>query len=107
MLTKRSTQTGTLIRLLAGVGSNIFLKQFYENEVSWLWWNAFGFLITFVLGYFISQSLKIQQQIKTELILNLRDARKFIGEKKNYLYLSIAFVVMLIFGLLMEKMLLK
>jgi SSS family transporter len=53
--------------LVAGVSMNLFLWLFVPS-VSWLWWNAFGFLLTaliiFVGSRFISQARKSTFKIK-------------------------------------------
>ena len=58
MLTRRGSEAGAILGLLTGVGFNIFLWQYYGSAVSWLWWNVFGFVISFALGYGISLMLK-------------------------------------------------
>jgi SSS family transporter len=53
ILTKKANQKGTLSGFLAGFLFNLFLWISFP-EISWLWWNLFGFLVTFGLGYGIS-----------------------------------------------------
>lgn len=53
LLTRRANGRGAIGGLLAGFAFNLYCWVFLPN-VSWLWWNVFGFVITFVLGYLIS-----------------------------------------------------
>jgi SSS family solute:Na+ symporter len=45
IVAKRARAMGALVGILAGVGLNLSL-WFFAPSVSWLWWNAFGFLTT-------------------------------------------------------------
>ncbi len=54
IFTSRTNEKGAIIGLIVGVGTNIFLWQSYEQQVSWLWWNLIGFLISFGIGYITS-----------------------------------------------------
>lgn len=53
LLTLRANGTGACLGLLAGFLFNLYCWH-YLPDVSWLWWNVFGFVITFVSGYGIS-----------------------------------------------------
>ncbi len=53
LLTSRANGTGACLGLLAGFLLNLYCWQFLP-ELSWLWWNVFGFLMTFVVGLLIS-----------------------------------------------------
>ena len=50
ILTHRAQGRGARIGLLAGFLFNLYCWQFVP-EMSWLWWNVFGFFITFAIGY--------------------------------------------------------
>jgi len=101
MLTKKANEPGVISGLLLGVGFNIFLWQFYGNEVSWLWWNVFGFFITFILGLIIS-SINKATEGKENYILKLSDLFKLNGSKKYYLILTLTFIVIIICSYLIE-----
>jgi SSS family solute:Na+ symporter len=45
IVTRRARPLGALVGIVAGVGLNLSL-WFYAPSVSWLWWNAFGFITT-------------------------------------------------------------
>jgi SSS family solute:Na+ symporter len=104
MLTKRTHESGAVIGLVLGVGFNIILWQFYENEVSWLWWNVFGFFITYVLGLLISQVINTKKENENYAI-NKSELFKLNGSKKYYIILSLTFVVIIIFSYFIEIML--
>lgn len=46
--TRRARPLGAIVGLAAGVGLNLGLWVFAPN-VSWLWWNAFGFIVAAAL----------------------------------------------------------
>jgi SSS family solute:Na+ symporter len=106
MLTRRGTQTGAVIGLVTGVGFNIFLWQFYGSTVSWLWWNVFGFGITFGIGYLVS-SIKTEPEIEDRnvFILNRADFLFYLHEKKYYVILFFIFVVILGLSYMIEQIL--
>ena len=54
LLTKSSNGTGVTAGLIIGFLFNVFC-WLYLSEVSWLWWNVFGFLACLLSGYIISQ----------------------------------------------------
>ncbi len=104
MLTRKSSQTGAIIGLLAGVGINIFLWLAYGQQVSWLWWNLIGFLVAFILGFSISTFRPETDYSKIEqYLLKRRDFKQYLGEKKYYYFLFAGFVVMLCVSWLIEK----
>ena len=50
VLTRRCNGLGARVGLAAGFGMNLFCWQF-APQLSWLWWNVFGFMVTAILGY--------------------------------------------------------
>lgn len=58
LLTRRTTALGANVGLLAGFLFNLFCWQFLP-ELSWLWWNVFGFAATVLIGYLLSLSLAV------------------------------------------------
>lgn len=105
MFTRRSNQTGAIAGLLLGVGFNIFLWQFYGEQVSWMWWNVAGFIISFAFGYLISRFSSPQHETDEEYILHKNQFRKYVGEKKYYWILTGAFVTILLVSKLIESLL--
>lgn len=105
MLTRRTNQTGAIAGLLAGVSFNIFLWQFYGQQVSWLWWNITGFLVSSLTGIVLSYTgTRLPVHRIEEYLLNRRDFRQYLGEKKYYLILFIGFLGMLVISYLIEKL---
>lgn len=56
LLTRKANGKGAIGGLLLGFGFNIFCWV-YLPDLSWLWWNVSGFVITFVLGYTLSMPM--------------------------------------------------
>jgi SSS family solute:Na+ symporter len=104
MLTKRANEYGVIPGLLLGVGFNIFLWQFYGSEVSWLWWNVFGFIITFVFGLLIS-SINRKEVSDESLILKFYDLKKFNSTKIFYFVLVFTFIVIIVCSYFIEVLL--
>lgn len=67
ILTKRGNQRGALTGFVLGFLFNLFLWVAFP-QISWLWWNLFGFLITFGLGYAISLTRKTEEKELGELV---------------------------------------
>ncbi len=53
LLTQRANSLGAICGLILGILFNFYLWIFHP-QISWLWWNFTGFLVTFALGYAIS-----------------------------------------------------
>ena len=53
ILTRRATGKGTVVGIIAGFCSNLYLWTAHP-EISWLWWNVSGCSITFTVGYYAS-----------------------------------------------------
>jgi SSS family solute:Na+ symporter len=49
ILTRRATQTGTIVGMLTGLALNIYLWA--ETHVAWTWYVTFGATTTFIVGY--------------------------------------------------------
>jgi SSS family solute:Na+ symporter len=105
MLTKRGNQKGAIIGLIIGVGFNIFLWKFYGSAVSWLWWNVFGFVLAFAFGYIFSRLFDTKEEIDSTYLMNYRDMKSYIGEKKYYYTLAIVFIFILLCGFLIQTLL--
>ena len=105
MLTKRGTQTGVITGLICGVGFNIFLWQFYGSEVSWLWWNVFGFLISYFVGLAVSLITRPDAQITpdNDLLLTWSDMKAGVFNKKYIYVLVIAFVLIVVISWIIER----
>lgn len=55
LLTTRANGTGACLGLLAGFLLNLYCWQFVP-ELSWLWWNVFGFMVTVLTGLLLGTS---------------------------------------------------
>lgn len=96
LLTLRATGTGACLGLLAGFGFNLACWQFLP-ELSWLWWNVFGFLITFVVGLLIS-GVTAPQPVAAGLTWSRQRYREFgftLNWTPRYLLLGGWFLVLL------------
>lgn len=67
IFTKRANEKGAITGLVSGVGLNILLWQFYETRVSWLWWNATGFIMAFITGYLVSILIPSRLKCKSNI----------------------------------------
>jgi SSS family solute:Na+ symporter len=52
-LTRRTAGWHAVVGLLLGMGGNALL-WLYQPQVSWLWWNVIGFVVTFASGVALS-----------------------------------------------------
>ncbi len=90
ILTKRANGYGAVSGIIVGFLVNIFL-WIYHPEISWMWWNAIGCLVTFSIGYTVSIVVKAEQNYS--LIKNLifnKNQREFFQYKRNWpVYYSI------------------
>lgn len=50
MLFRRLWQGPAVTGLLFGIMVNLLLWVLFEDSVSWMWWNAIGFMVTFAVG---------------------------------------------------------
>jgi len=105
MLTRRASEAGAVSGLIAGVGFNIFLWQFWGSEVSWLWWNVSGFLVSFGVGYGLSRIIAAKA-FQGEFTLGINEIIKGVSSRKRYyLALLAAFAAMLIFSFVLQTQL--
>jgi len=54
ILTRFGNELGAIVGLFAGLIGNAVLWKF-APEVSWLWWNVFGFFVAFIVGVLVSK----------------------------------------------------
>ena len=72
LLSRKTTGTGVVLGFFVGIFVNIALWQLAPN-VSWLWWNVFGFAGTFLTALLVAQS---------------NPKRKVVGEADKILFWS-------------------
>jgi SSS family transporter len=107
ILTRRTTEFGAILGLAAGVGFNVFLWQFCGSAVSWLWWNVFGFLVSVGVGYGVS-TFSSRKSIPEGLTLQHQDLiSEYLSERKYYWILALAFLLILLTGFVLQKILLS
>jgi SSS family transporter len=108
MLTRKGNQTGAIVGLLAGVGCNVYLWQFYGAAVSWLWWNVFGFLVTFICGFFISNFYPDKLVVNGEkYTLTRSEIYSYIKNKGYYIVLSVTFIIIILISWFIEIILIR
>jgi Na+/proline symporter len=100
-LTRRSNDRGVMTGIISGFSANL-LTWICLPQVSWLWWNVSGCVITFAVGYMASLFFKGMRQPADldELVFN-RNIRKQFNYRRNWpryrLVLVIYFVFILVF----------
>ncbi|MCG6878194.1 MAG: sodium:solute symporter [Deltaproteobacteria bacterium] len=105
ILTRRGSESGAISGLAAGVGFNIFLWQFRGSAVSWLWWNVFGFLVSFGVGYGLS-TLSPPKDTAEGFMLQHGDlVTEYLSERKYYWILTVVFLLILLIGFILQKLL--
>ncbi len=91
ILSRRATGAGVIAGLLAGVGVNLVLWLRFEAEVSWLWWNAIGCIVT--LGVAVLQGRRVspaeEEPIGRELWRELRRNARTYGTLTAYFVLIV------------------
>ena len=92
--------------VICGVLINLYLFLFVPN-LSWLWWNAIGFLATSLVSYVLSQSImKLDKTPSDSLILWHSGVLSNLGKYvKWYLILVVYFVAMLTFSIMIPRFL--
>jgi Na+/proline symporter len=107
ILTKRANGYGAVSGIIVGFLVNIFLWIYYP-EISWMWWNAIGCLVTFGIGYTVSIVVKAEQNYS--LIKNLifnKNQREFFQYKRNwpvyYSILTVYFFIIIIICYFIQK----
>ncbi len=102
MLTQRTRQWHAILGLISGVLVNLILWQYFEQQVSWLWWNAIGFSVTFLVGYGLAL-ITSSSPAPSPLVLTPKDLHHIYHNEKRRIYmLLLAFVGMLGTGWLID-----
>jgi len=103
ILTKKASQPGAITGLVAGVTLNIILWLFFK-DISWMWWNVFGFFVAGLIGYFVSMLMPHKVTVGVmENHFPLRELLKQGGDKTMYIILGLAFILMVAFCWVMER----
>ena len=91
LFVKRASAGGAICGLFVGVGVNLGFWLFFPR-VSWLWWNAIGFLDTLLLGCLVSYLCPSRQGAPT-----IRTPREKTGWKIWYGLLFIYTALLIVF----------
>ena len=68
VLTRRASQTGAMLGMLAGFATELFL--WLRSTISWTWWVPIGTGVTFLIGYMAS--LSFSQRSESDGMTRLR-----------------------------------
>lgn len=90
ILTKRTTDMGALAGLGAGVLFDVYLWTY--TDVSWLWWNVFGCLVTAVVAYVASLGDEAPDLDAIDPYIWKPGAYESFGYKRNWKAYSVALV---------------
>ncbi|MDP7422024.1 MAG: sodium:proline symporter, partial [bacterium] len=108
ILTRKANDKGTIAGIVAGFGINIYLWVFHP-DISWMWWNVIGCVVTFIGGYLISLILGGEEAVPDnidDLVYN-SDSTKSFNFKRNWpVYYGVLvgyFALMIVVLKLIEK----
>ncbi|TFH64968.1 MAG: sodium transporter [Candidatus Zixiibacteriota bacterium] len=102
---RRATQSGAVIGLIAGTCTNIYLWLFCGSQVSWLWWNLIGFCVTFLIGSAMALVSRSRLSVSDHTSESMAAIPKQAEGRHRYLVLGIAFLLMVILCLALERFL--
>ena len=95
LLTKNIGGSSARIGLVLGFLINLYCWK-YHNNISWLWWNVIGFLITIITAFICNITFKTKHDYKnTWSIEFVRQEGLNIKWVKRYIYLSLWFLFIL------------
>lgn len=89
-----------LLALVAGVFTNIILWQYFSKQVSWMWWNAIGFFMTFLSYLFFIRLAKKKKMVETNI--SLSSVIQAIFHNAYARILILAFLIFLLIALGLE-----
>lgn len=104
ILTRGSRQKGAVTGLISGVLLNIFLWQWFESEVSWMWWNVFGFFTAFIIGIITSRFSQTTDYIPdSDLIILWPELSQSLRKNRFVNILLAVFVMILLSSLIVQS----
>jgi Na+/proline symporter len=103
MLSRRITASAINLGIISGIILNFFLWQF--TEISWLWWNVTGFMVSAILAY----TLSFARGAKSKIIPSTTMKEKiFSPSEKNwvkiYLILGVYFTLIIFISYLIQSL---
>ena len=97
-LTRRTHDRGAVAGILAGLGANLLTWKMLP-QVSWLWWNVTGCIVTMTTGWLTSLLVPGHTPDNIDELVFHRDAQHHFGYKKHwpryYAILAAYFALML------------
>lgn len=97
LLTVKANGHGAIAGLISGFLFNV-LCWLYLPDVSWLWWNVFGFAVCFVVGFGVSLFIK---ERGVDLALSAKPFEFFNWHVWKFKYLTLAIYAAAILALLL------
>jgi len=103
ILSRRITAPAINLGIIGGIIQNFFLWQF--TEISWLWWNVTGFMMSAILAY----TLSFAGGAKSKMIPSSTMQEKIISpSEKNwvkiYLILGVYFILIIFISYLIQSL---
>ena len=99
ILTRFGNEKGAISGLIIGLIGNAILWKF-APEVSWLWWNVFGFFVAFVVGVAVSKATGGTEKDLTGLVWHRGVDKEFdyeVNWPKRYRVMALYSVGMIVF----------
>ncbi len=94
ILLKKVSESQALLGFIFGIALNVYL-WLAVPELSWMWWNVFGFLVSFALAYLLSVFNPVVRDIDSELCFSIEDSRLSSGNLFKYLKYLLVYGVMI------------
>jgi SSS family solute:Na+ symporter len=94
IVTRRATDKGVIIGIVVGMLGNIYLWLFVPG-VSWLWWNAIGCGVTFLVGYLASLPFRQVSDVTAEGLIWSRSSYRELTKKNWNRYFAVLAVYFL------------
>jgi len=92
IFTKRATDKGTVIGIIAGFLVNLYLWS-YVPSISWMWWNVIGCVVTCMVGYSVSFLFKPHSEAQLKNLIWRKGIREsYFQYEKNW---NVYYVVLL------------
>lgn len=99
ILTKRATDQGTILGIIAGFLVNLYLWLFVPG-VSWMWWNAIGCLVTVAVGYTASLAFSEIDYNKIKHLIWSKESGKQYKNSWNVYYTILVLWFLIMMGIL-------
>jgi sodium-dependent multivitamin transporter 6 len=101
MMTKWARTRAVKIGVVSGIVVNLLLWQF--TSISWLWWNAAGFAVSFILAFLLSMSHLIKRVEKVSETSRIPEEKSSINWNFIYFLTVVYFFFIITICYLIEK----